>query len=78
MERAEIETVAKVMLTADGGCSTCYRKLLDQLKLAFPDHEAAIDAIEQRAGQISEVYRGHETEYFETYEGLPPRIWEIP
>lgn len=42
MNENEVRTVASICLTADGGCSSCARGLIQDLGRAFPEHKDAV------------------------------------
>ena len=45
MEKNEAEIVARIMLTADGGCLYCACALIDQLASAFPSHKDIMQSV---------------------------------
>jgi len=42
MTKKEIETIVKIMHTADGGCSHCAKALVDKLGTLLPQHQPEI------------------------------------
>jgi len=40
MTNKEAEQIRDICYTADGGCQSCARGLLDQLAREFPEHDA--------------------------------------
>lgn len=45
MEEIDIQNVATIMLEADGGCSTCAARLLQELLKLYPQFENAMDSV---------------------------------
>ena len=45
MKDEDITEVFKIMLTADGGCSTCAKKLFAKLLLKYPDKISIADVV---------------------------------
>lgn len=38
----DMHTIAKIISTADNGCSTCVHELIDQVNAAFPEFQLAM------------------------------------
>lgn len=45
MTKIEAEKVIKIMLTADYGCSTCARHLVDQFTESFPEYKELAEVL---------------------------------
>lgn len=56
MTEEEIKKIAKIMLTADGWCSSCGPALLDKLNRAFPGYEKVIELVEEQSSDIEDAY----------------------
>lgn len=74
MTPEDIAKVAKIMLTADGFCPTCGVALLNQLKRAFPEHEAVIEHVRSKSGEIRQAYHDSEPRFL----GEPEfKVWDV-
>lgn len=78
MTREEAEMVAKIMLTADGWCSSCNTGLLEQLALALPEHADAIKAVRERKDEIEEAFRAEQDKFWDGERAAKPNVWEMP
>jgi tryptophanyl-tRNA synthetase len=45
MTKNEIEQIAEIMMTADGGCGHCVSELLEQLEETFPEFKETIEEV---------------------------------
>lgn len=77
MTREEMETVAKICVTADNFCSTCVNDLFDLLLKAFPQHADIIDEIRKSSGDLEERLNKARDKFFENYEGDEPTILDL-
>ena len=78
MTKDEAEIVAKIMLTADNFCSTCYHALLEQFAEAFPEHAGVAKHIGCRANDIEHTYHEAHARWVDADEvGEEPRVWKL-
>lgn len=45
MTKTEAEKTIRIMLTADYGCSTCARQLIDQFSESFPEYKELAEVL---------------------------------
>jgi hypothetical protein len=58
MNRAEAETVIRILLRADNGCPSCTWELVQRFANAFPRYEdVAIQLYEAKIGQHADIKR---------------------
>jgi hypothetical protein len=77
MTDAEVRTVARIMLTADGWCSNCNSDLLDQLRVAFPEHTVAISEVERDADRLHGLYNESVIGFSDKGTEIVP-VWQLP
>jgi len=77
MTKDEITKIAKIMISADGFCSSCGGLLLDNFRLLFPDFSAEINAVSDDARGIETRYRDAIEEWDYGPPESEPRVWNF-
>jgi len=77
MTKEEIIKIAKLMLIADGWCTSCNHALLENLQVLYPEYDIEIREVEASQDDIQKRYKEEYSKFYVTGEGVEPRVWEF-